>query len=233
MLVGLWSLMISVAHADTPTDAAAQRREMSWAITATELAGVGAFALHLGAGIKPTAPIIALDVTAVLGLGTAAAFAAHRWELDERVPLAIHGAGWFGLPMFLLGTLIDGRDTGFGSRVGTAAYVLGAAGAVGGLLVGSRVKSDTGMYTLLGAPVGGFLAGGIFIGLPLMLATGNTNQATGRLTTGAVIGGVFGIGVATFLVLRHQPEAPVARAGALPILDVAPGRVAVSFGGSF
>lgn len=234
LLAGLFSLTSSVAHADAGSAGASDDRVIAWSVTATELATVGAFALHAGTGLRTTAPMLVLDTALVLGLGTAAGLAANRWDLDARAPLAIHGAGWYGLPMFLLGTLVDGRDTRYGSRVGAAAYVLGAAGVVGGLVVGSRVDSSTDLFALLGAPVGGFLAGGVFLGLPLMLVASDSDEATGRLITGAVIGAVFGIGIATYLALRHEDhDVSIARTHSLPMVDVAPGRVAVSFGGAF
>jgi hypothetical protein len=222
-----------LARADTPGKDEAERRVAPWMVLTTELS-LGATATCASHTKAHQDLCIGVGVVGMLGLTVGVGLAADAWSLDPRVPQAIHGAASVGAELFLMGTLIDGRDQAFGVRAGTAAYVLGAAGVLGGAVLGVRAHGAIPEYVTLGAPLAGLVVGGILVGLPLALVTNDSNQADGRMATGAVVVGAFGVGAAVYLV-THQDEdhAPAVGARVTPMIDVAAGRVGMTLSGRF
>jgi hypothetical protein len=221
------------ANADTAADSRATR-DLSWGVPALELASAGMVAFSFGTRYGGGSVATTVGTVAVLGTGVGATLAAHAWDLDPRGPLMVHGAGWLGLDMFLIGALVDGRDHAWGLRAGRTAYLLGAVGALGGAVLGSQVGAGGGDAWLIGPPVG-FFAGAIVLGTGLVFAGGiDGDHAVGQWTTGAVAGASLGIGVATYLVFRHASGgSPTALPQVTPSLDVAAGRTIFSYGGTF
>ncbi|MBE7450988.1 MAG: hypothetical protein HS111_19475 [Kofleriaceae bacterium] len=111
------------ARADT-------RGALIWGGTALELSTLGVFALNFGTDLVPNhGPGMIINFTPMV-IAPAVGYGARN--ADPALPLAIHGAGWMGVDLFLLGTLIDGRGERDRMRVGAVAWTLGAVGAVAG-----------------------------------------------------------------------------------------------------
>lgn len=180
--------------ADEPSAAA------SYGVTTVELTLAGVFALNFGT--KQRIPV-ALNLSPLV-LAPLAAYGADRAELDPTPALAIHGAGWLGLDLFLIGALLDGRDKRWGLRAGKFAWTLGALGTLAGGVVGATAidgSDESGLW--LAAPPAGFIAGGVLIGGILVLAGGvDGDDAPGQFATGAIAGLTIGLTVATVLGYR-------------------------------
>lgn len=163
---------------------------------------------HVGDGVR-----IPLGIVGMFALPVGAGFAAHRLDLDPRPALAIHGAAWYGLDGFMLGSLIDGRDQAWGLRVGKTAWTLAAIGAVGGAIVGARhVDNDDEATMWFAGPTAGFAAGGLVLGTVLVFAGGlDGDDAPGQFVTGATIGLTVGLGAATALAIRGMGDASPGR----------------------
>lgn len=219
------------AAADEPSTAAVH------GTLALEATMFGVAALNFGTGLIPNhGPGLMLNM-APLVLGPLAAYGAYKADLDPTPALAIHGAGWLGLDLFMLGALLDGRDESWGLRAGPMAWTLGALGAIAGGVLGATAVDDSDeAIAWMAAPPAGFVAGGLVLGGILVLAGGvDGHDAPGQLTTGALIGTTIGLGVAGVLAYREaggtEPSSAVARLGTR--IDPSPGRVMFSFGGAF
>ena len=222
------ALTSSPAAADEPSAA------LAWGVTVTELATVGVLGMNFGTRRIPKhGPALAFNFAPLL-LGPAAAYGAHATELDASPALAIHGAGWLGLELFLLGALIDGRERAWGLRAGPTAWTLGAIGAIAGGVIGATAVDDADQATAwLAAPPGGFVAGGVVLGGILVLAGGvDGDHAPGQFATGALAGLTLGLGAATYLALRG-PGDPASTPRVGTGSDPRPRRVMFSFGGTF
>jgi hypothetical protein len=220
------------ARADVVGEPAGMR-ETAYAVTGSELGMAGMFALHFGARVSSDGLPVTLETFGVLGLGVGAGLAAHYGDWDPRVPQAIHGAGWVGLDLFLLGAMIDGRDQAWGMRAGRFAYSLGAVGAVGGALLGSRITDGTGSGVWLAGPSIGFVGGGLVLGSVLVIGGGvDGDHALGQFATGAVIGGLLGTGVAGYFAFKDPGRSTLLPTGR-PAVDVGGGRMIFSYGGAF
>ncbi len=226
------SVLVSMPVAAEPDRATST---VAYGITTLELSTAGVFGLAFGTQYKMEGPRM-LIATAPLVLAGAAGYGAYALDADPRPALAVHGAGWLGLDLFMLGSLIEGRDKAFGLRAGPLAWTLGGIGAVAGGLVGwfgPDGSRETAAW--LSAPAGGFLAGGLVLGGVLVLAGGlDGDKAPGQFTTGALAGLTIGLGAATYFVLRDRAEAPGGTtAHVTPLVEGGPRRFMLSFGGAF
>jgi hypothetical protein len=220
-----------ITHA-TPAHADATADELSpwvWGIAAAELSGTGCVALRLADTIPSGGAADALLLAPmVVGLGTG--FAAYHWKPDARPALATHGALWSGFDLFLLGTLIDGRDEPGKMRIGTAAWTLGAVGAAAGGFLGATAGYRAPTVWLM-APAVGFMAGLVTGGV--LVATGDGTGNAQRLA-GGLIGGLT-VATTAAAIWGYTRPAPAATRGIslTPRLEPGPKRMMVSFGGTF
>lgn len=217
------------ARADTPGDRDAWPA-LAWGLTTAELGTAGvaylAFATRVpvgeGAGL-------AINFTPIV-LGAGAATVAGLAELSPRPAFAVHGAGWAGLDLFLLGGLVDGRHERDGFRAGRTAWLLGALGAgAGGVLGASQIDGDDARATWMAAPVGGFAAGGLVLGGVLALAARDSDKAPGRFALGATIGLSAGLAAATVVAFTTDDASAAPRLAGRPLR--AP--IMLRLGGSF
>lgn len=133
-LVATVAATVAVSAATVTGTAAPARADtrgaMIWGGTALELSTLGVFALNFGTDLVPNhGPGMIINFTPMV-IAPAVGYGARN--ADPALPLAIHGAGWMGVDLFLLGTLIDGRGERDRMRVGAVAWTLGAVGAVAG-----------------------------------------------------------------------------------------------------
>ena len=238
--------LICVVAGLGPRTAAAERPK-PWAVyggLSLEAAMAGTFYLnfsdladHVGDNARVWTGFIG-STALTLGGG----YLGHRFDLDPRPALAVHGAVWFGLEGFMLGTLVDGRDQAWGLRVGRTAWTLGAVGAVAGAVVGGRFvdgRDETSVW--FGGPTIGFAAGGIVIGGLMVLIGGiDGDTASGQFVTGATVGLTVGLGAATALAIhgfgdtapeRRRQLAQLARY--LPRVAARDDRVTLTIAGQF
>lgn len=229
--------LVAAATADPAAAAPSETTEnaLVWGGTALELSTAAVFLLNFGTDLVPNhGPGLAVNFTPML-IAPAVGFGARH--TDPTPALAVHGASWVGLDLFLLGTLIDGRHERDRMKVGTAALTLGAAGALAGGYLGAR-RVDRGDETtaFMAAPPAGFVAGGLVLGGIYVLAGGlDGDKAPSQLATGAVAGLSIGLGVATYLALREDGAAAGATARTLPTPRLEPSRerIVFSVGGAF
>lgn len=201
----------SSARADQPPSAA-----MAWGVTTGELATAGIFYLNFGTNTIPNGgPGFAFNFTPMV-LAPGVAYLAR--DADPRPALAIHGAGWLGLDLFLAGTLIDGRAETQRMKIGPVSLTLGAAGAlVGGYYAYTHVDTRRDAGVALLAPGAGFAAGGLFLGGIYVLAAGlDGDKASSQFATGAIAGLSLGLGVAAYVAhTERPPRVPLAAAARL------------------
>lgn len=219
----------SPAHADQTPSAA-----MAWGVTTGELATAGVFYLNFGTDLIPNhGPALAFNFTPMV-LAPGVAYLARN--ADPRPALAIHGAGWLGLDLFLLGTLIDGRAETHRMKIGPAALGLAGAGAlVGGYYAYTRVDTRRDAGAALLAPGAGFAAGGLVLGGIYVLAAGlDGDKAPSQFATGAIAGLSIGLGVATYVAhTERPPRVPLAAAAARLTPLLAPELTGVALSGRF
>ncbi len=169
-------------------------------------------------------------------IGSLAGYAAYRHQLDPRPALAIHGAGWVGLDLFMLGTLIDGRDLRTRLEIGPTAITLGALGVVaGGLLGALEVDTSDEADVFLAAAPAGFVIGGLGLGGMLVLIGGlDGDKAGSQFATGAVVGMSLGLGVAGYLAVTGERTIVTSGAKALvPSIQPGSDRLVVALAGTF
>ena len=172
------AIVVAIVTLDGSPAAAGDHKPPSTAIA------TGAVTMELGmvavTAVAFTTPAFTKDGPWLIlsGLGTPivgglAGYGAYRHQLDPRPALAIHGAGWAGLDLFILGTFIDGRDQRHRVAIGPTAFTLGAIGVVGGGLLGALAvdTSDEADVFLAAAPAG-FVIGGLGLGGMLVLIGG-------------------------------------------------------------
>lgn len=239
-LVATVAATVAVSAATVTGTAAPARADtrgaMIWGGTALELSTLGVFALNFGTDLVPNhGPGMIINFTPMV-IAPAVGYGARN--ADPALPLAIHGAGWMGVDLFLLGTLIDGRGERDRMRVGAVAWTLGAVGAVAGGVLSTRVDPGTETTAFMAAPPAGFAAGGLVLGGILVLAGGlDGDKAVSQFATGATIGLTLGLGAATYLALRDDggDGGALAHTARLPAPRLEPGRdrFVVSVGGSF
>lgn len=218
----------SSAAADTPSK---HESAIVWGGTALELSMAGVFVLNFGTDLVPNhGPGMIINFTPMV-IGPAVGYGARH--ADPTPALAIHGASWLGLDMFLLGTLIDGRADRHRMKVGTAALTLGAVGALaGGYLGATRIDPGDETSLFMGAPPLGFAAGGIFLGGLYVLIGGiDGDKAPSQFATGAVAGLTLGLGASLVYGMKDRRDPGTATLA--PRIEPGRDRILVSFGGSF
>lgn len=214
------------AAADEPNAA------LAWGLTAGELATAGVLALNFGSDVIPNhGPGMIVNFTPLL-VGPALAYGADAGGFAATPALSVHGGGWLGLNLFMVGALVDGRDRPFGLRAGKTAWTLGVIGAIGGGLIGATaVNGKDESIAWLAAPPGGFTVGLLLIGGAIVIASGpDGDKAGGQLALGAITGLTLGLGAATYLAYRGIGDTSTASQSVVP-LD-GPRRV-FSLGGTF
>ncbi|MFN0249291.1 MAG: hypothetical protein ACKV2T_20570 [Kofleriaceae bacterium] len=200
LAVGLFAAQ--PARADNKPDTA-----YAYGVAVGELSMFGVFAANFSGLWSDDGPAFALNFSPAV-LAPAAGIAAHFGELDARPALAVHGGTWFGVTGFMIGALIDGRETRWQMKPGAFAWSLGAVGAVaGGFLGATAVETrDAGSVWLVAPPLG-FVAGGLVLGGILVIAGGvSGNNSIGQFATGAIIGTALGLGAATYFAYYDQPD---------------------------
>ncbi|MBA3464142.1 MAG: hypothetical protein H0T46_29575 [Deltaproteobacteria bacterium] len=207
---------------------------MVWGAAGLELGCAGVFAIAFGTDAYEssiTAPTLAL---APFALGGGMAYLAYRADLGPTGLIIAHGAIWTGLDLFMLGTLIDGRNDRHRMAIGPVAITLGIAGTLGGGYLASRSRTGTSDSVWLGAAPGGFIAGGLVLGGLLVLAGGiDGDHAASQFTTGAVAGLSIGLGAAIYYTLTHPAPTSGTSALRFPSIELAHDRTMISYGGAF
>ncbi len=234
------ALLIATVVASTPALAAAERPSAApvYFATSVEAGFVGMFSLAFGTDLGD-GTVIPAGMAMTLVAPAAIGYAAHRWQLDPAPMLALHGAAWYGADMLMLGALIEGRDQAWGLRAGKLAWSMAGVGAVAGAVIGWRhVDAESESYVWLGAPVGGFVAGGLFLGGLLVLLGGvDGDTASGQFATGATVGLTLGLGAATVMAVRGLDDRPRAKLARLarwaPRVAIDHDRLQVSVSGRF
>lgn len=205
------ALITAAAIASAPTVAAAERPSSAqvYALTSVEAGFVGMFAMAFGTDLGDGV-VIPAGMAMTLAAPAAIGYGAHRLRLDPAPMLALHGAAWYGTDLLMLGSLIEGRDQAWGLHAGKLAWSMAGVGALAGAVLGWReVDTSAESYLWLGAPVGGFVAGGLFLGGFLVLIGGvDGDTASGQFATGATVGLTLGLGAATVMALRGFEDRP-------------------------
>lgn len=202
-----------------------------WGGTALELSMAGVFALNFGTDLVPNhGPGMIINFTPMV-IAPAVGFGARH--TDPTPALAVHGASWLGLDMFMLGTLIDGRADRHRMKIGTAALTMGAVGAIaGGILGATRVDRGDETSLFMGAPPLGFAAGGLALGGLLVLIGGiDGDKAPSQFATGAVAGMTLGLGAAAYYSWRDR--SPTGTAELAPRIAPSKDQIVFSLGGNF
>lgn len=231
LAAGLVTLAARPAAADDKLSA-----PLAYGALTVELSMTAVTALAFTTPAFTDGPLLAVVGIGTPVLGGGAGYLAYRYDLDPRPVFAIHGAGWAGLDLFMLGALVDGRDQRSGLEIGPAAVTLGAIGVVAGGILGAT-QVDTADETtafLAGAPAG-FVVGGIGLGGLLVLIGGiDGDKAAGQFATGAVAGMTIGLGVSSYLAITGKRRTlRRATAGLVPSVQPGRDRLMVSLAGPF
>lgn len=224
------ALAAAVAPAAAET-AGKHESAIAWGGTALELSTAGVFLLNFGTDLVPNhGPGMIINFTPMV-IGPAVGYGARN--ADPTPALAVHGGGWLGLDLFLVGTLIDGRADRHRMKVGTAALTLGAVGALaGGYLAATRIDPGSETSLFMGAPPLGFAAGGVFLGGLYVLIGGiDGDKAASQFATGAVAGLTLGLGAATIYAMKDRRDPGVAALA--PRIEPSRDQIVFSVGGAF
>jgi hypothetical protein len=208
---------------------------MVWGATGLEVGCVGVFAIAFGTNAYASSWVATPLALAPFALGAGTAYLAHRADLGPTGPIVAHGAAWTGLDLFMLGTLIDGRNDRYRMKIGPTSIALGIAGTLGGGYLASRSRTGTADSVWLGAAPGGFIAGGLALGGLLVLAGGlDGDKASSQFATGAVAGLSIGLGAAIYYTMTQQgPRASGTQALRMPSIEIVAERTVISYGGAF
>lgn len=222
------------AVADTPSSSG-PNAALAWGVAAGELSTAAVFYLNFGTDLVPNhGPGMIVNFAPML-IAPAVGWGARH--ADPAPAFAVHGAGWLGLDLFMLGSLIDGRGERDRMKVGTAALTLGALGAIGGGILGAtQIGDDDEAAPFLAGPPLGFVAGGVVLGGLLVLAGGiDGDKAPSQFATGAIAGLTIGLGVASYAAFRGGlgGDGKDATSRVTPAVQPGPRRFVVSFGGAF
>ena len=220
------------------TSAAAEDKRhgsLAWGMAGLELGSAGDVALAFTTKIHQTSTGTLGLALGVFALGGGMAALAYKEDLGATGPIIAHGAAWSGFDLFLIGTLIDGRNERTRMKIGPTAIGLGIGGTIAGGLFASRSRTGTADSIWLGAAPGGFVAGGLAIGGMIVLATGiDGDKAPSQFALGSVIGLSLGVGFAAWYSSTQQPSASSsARTSLVPTVDIGAGRSMFSYGGVF
>jgi len=204
-----WTGLVGVALALAPTAATAEPGVddgLVWGMTGLQISAAVAVGVRLTHdGDWGTLGNVVYGV-APFAVGVASGFGSHAVGLPARAGYAVHGAGWLGLDLALVGALIDGDGGGRYDRlrIGPATWTLGAVGVLGGAWLGARgVRVGAGVRGgFLGGPAVGAMAGTLLAGLVELARPSNHTER--NLTLGAITGITVGLGVG-WLLSRATP----------------------------
>lgn len=226
MLVVLVVTLGFVGTAKAEEDGTVQA--VAWGVAGAEVATAGYVWLKFGPEVLPAdgtgGALVANLIPAVIGGGLA--LAAHHWDFDNTPALAAHGAVWAGLDLMMIGAVLDDRGRGDEARLGKAAVILGAIGAVGGGVLGATL-GDRAPEAWLVAPTAGVACGALAGGMWMLLTGLGEDGSFAKFTLG--LAGGLTAGIATAAIYAATTDEPVAT----PRVTADHDRVVVSFGGAF
>ena len=204
---------------------------MVWGEAGLELGCAGVFAIAFGTDAYDSSLAAPSLTLAPFALAGGMALLAHRYDLGPSGPVIVHGAVWTGLDLFMLGSLIDGRNDHERLAIGPVGITLGIAGTLAGGYLASRSRTGTSDAVWLGAAPGGFVAGGLALGGLLVLAGGlDGDRAISQFTTGAVAGLSIGLGAAIYYTATHPGGRTSLR---IPSIELSKERTVISYGSAF
>jgi len=206
---------------------------VAWGVAGLELGTAADFTLAFTTKVHDSAAATTGLALGVFALGGGMALLSYKADLGATGPVVVHGAVWSGIDLFVLGSLIDGRNERDRLKIGPTALVLGGGGLIAGGLLAYRSRTGTADSIWLGAAPGGFIAGGLAIGGILVLASGiDGDKALSNFAIGGIAGLSIGLGAAIWYTATQQPS----RSGPsalVPSVGVRDGRTMFSFGGTF
>ncbi|MBP6630121.1 MAG: hypothetical protein KA297_11875 [Kofleriaceae bacterium] len=213
----------TVARAEPPSPG------LTWGLATVDVTMASVFTMAFATDWYQGSFAVTAGAIAAIVVPAGVAVAAEIGDWPATPPLLFHDAVWLGGTGYVLGALIDGRHDRHRLRRGPWSAGLAAAGALAGGALGWAARhDDDDAAAAMAAPAGGFLAGGLVLGTVLVVVGGvDGDRAPSQWATGAVVGGVLGASLATYLVTRDDPATPVARPAA------GPPPVMFSFGGAF
>lgn len=228
-------LVASLALAPQNAQAENEKSEsaLAWGLLATEASMAGVFSLAFNVKDWPSEGPAFMVNLAPLIIGPGAAYGAYTGVLDPRPAYALHGAATIGLNLFLVGTLIDGRNQEDGRAVGAGAWILGLLGTGAGAWIGAtEVDNPREGVLFFGAPVSGFAAGGI-LGIATSLLAGNTDDLFKYAVYGATAGMTVGVAGSVYFAYSDPKGPRGTETISVPRLTTDSQRFMMSFGGSF
>lgn len=228
------ALVLIAAFATTAAAEDQRSGTVAWGVAGLELGMAADFTLAFTTKVHSSGAATTGLALGVFAVGGGMAALAYEADLGAAGPVIGHGAAWMGLDMFLLGTLIDGRDDRHRMKIGPTSIALGIGGTIAGGLLASRSRTGTADSVWLGAAPGGFLAGGLALGGLLVLIGGiDGDKAVSQFTIGGIAGLSIGLGAAIWYTQTQQPSTNSARTALVPSVDIGAGRTIFSYGGAF
>lgn len=233
LAVGLAAPRAAHAESDRLGDA------MTWGVLGLEAGTAGLFTLAFTTGIGSTSAQASVLGWTPLLLGGGITYLAYRADAGRTIPVVIHGAVWTGVDLFLVGTLLEGRNDRDRLKIGKVSLAMGVIGGLGGAALAEWTGRDKDASTVwLGAPVGSALAGGLVLGGILVLAGGvDGDKAVSQLATGTIAGLTLGLGASIYYGVTHphraKPPAAVGQVSVVPGIQVDHQRTVISFSGTF
>ncbi|MBL9016190.1 MAG: hypothetical protein JNL83_18525 [Myxococcales bacterium] len=207
---------------------------VAWGVAGLELGMAADFTLAFTTKVHSSAAATTGLALGVFALGGGMALLSHRADLGATGPVVVHGAVWAAADLFVLGSLIDGRNERDRLKIGPTAVVLGASGLIAGGIFAYRSRTGTADSIWLGAAPGGFLAGGLAIGGILVLASGlDGDKAVSNFAIGGVAGLSIGLGAAIWYTTTQQPSRSSGSSALVPSVGIHDGRTMFSYGGTF
>lgn len=204
-----------------------------WALWTMELGGAGVvWAKTHGFDHQDwrEAALITAPIVAGVGVG----LASHLGDWSPSVPLAVHGASWMGLDLFLLGGLLSGDDDD-GFHAGAMAWSLAAIGAAaGGYLGATEVDPGIERQLWMGMQYGGIV--GAFGGVLAVFIAQDFDHATETRVVGwsALVGLTLGLGAGAALAFTRDEDATSTYVEvSTPMLSPAPHGLVLGWGGRF
>lgn len=206
---------------------------VAWGVAGLELGMAGDFTLAFTTKVHSSSGGTLAAALGVFALGGGMAYLSYKADLGPTGPLVGHGAVWGGVDLFILGSLIDGRDDRHRLKIGPTAITLGIGGTIAGGLLAYRSRTGTADTVWLGAAPGGFLAGGLAIGGMIVLIGGlDGDKAMSQFAIGGLAGLSIGLGAAIWYSSTHQPTSG-SSATLVPSIGVRDGVTMFSYGGAF
>lgn len=208
---------------------------IAWGVAGLEVGMAADFTLAFTTKVHSTSGGTLATALGVMALGGGSALLAYKADLGAAGPVITHGAVWMGADLFILGSLIDGRNERHRLKIGPTSIALGIGGTIAGGLFASRSRTGTADSVWLAAAPGGFIAGGLAIGGMIVLIGGlDGDKAVSQFAIGGIAGLSIGLGAAIWYTTTQQPApSSAARTSLVPTVDIGDGRTMFSYGGSF